>query len=82
MVGTRYENQRRELDKSLKTKQDSLKAKHRQGEWQELIKALSSAPLIPTYQLILILSKLASYDIILCGSVSCDNHNIIITVSQ
>ena len=53
MVGTRYENQRRELNKSLKAKQDSLKAKHRQGGWKELIKALSRlvpAPLIPTYQ--------------------------------
>ena len=33
MAGTRYENQRRELDKSLKAKQDTLKAKHRQGGW-------------------------------------------------
>ena len=54
MVGTCYENQRRELDKSLKAKQDTLKAKHRQGGWQESIKALSGAPLIPAYHLILI----------------------------
>ena len=33
IAGTRYENQRRELDKSLKTKQDVLKAKSRQGGW-------------------------------------------------
>lgn len=32
MAGTRYENQRRELDKSLKNKQENLMAKHRQGE--------------------------------------------------
>ena len=37
MAGTRYENQHRELDKSLKAKQDTLQAKHRQGWWHELI---------------------------------------------
>ena len=31
IAGTRYENQRRELDKSLKSKQDTLQARHRQG---------------------------------------------------
>ena len=31
MAGSRYENNRRELDKSLKNKQYALKAKHRQG---------------------------------------------------
>ena len=37
IAGTRYENQRRELDKSLKTKQDILKAKNRQGGWGLLL---------------------------------------------
>ena len=36
MAGTRYENQRRDLDKSLKAKQDTLKAKHRQGGLDKL----------------------------------------------
>ena len=40
MAGTRYENQRRELDKSLKARQESLKAKHRQGGCDELMKTL------------------------------------------
>ena len=32
MAGTRYENNRRSLEQSLKSKQEALQSKHRQGE--------------------------------------------------